>query len=98
MKGLDGIQGPIYVGTGCVFRRQSLYGTGAPKKKKAPNRTCNCWPKWCCCWCCCTGSRKKKAAKSKQEKQKSGSKSAEIGVPVYALEGVEEGVKGILCN
>ncbi|KAJ0969571.1 hypothetical protein J5N97_022448 [Dioscorea zingiberensis] len=26
MKGLDGIQGPIYVGTGCVFRRQALYG------------------------------------------------------------------------
>ncbi|KAJ0806026.1 putative cellulose synthase (UDP-forming) [Helianthus annuus] len=24
MKGLDGIQGPIYVGTGCVFRRQAL--------------------------------------------------------------------------
>ncbi|KAF5946916.1 hypothetical protein HYC85_017144 [Camellia sinensis] len=26
MKGLDGIQGPVYVGTGCVFRRQALYG------------------------------------------------------------------------
>ncbi|KHN41284.1 Cellulose synthase A catalytic subunit 6 [UDP-forming] [Glycine soja] len=26
MKGLDGIQGPIYVGTGCVFRRQAFYG------------------------------------------------------------------------
>ncbi|KAF3508716.1 hypothetical protein F2Q69_00008583 [Brassica cretica] len=24
MKGLDGIQGPIYVGTGCVFSRQAL--------------------------------------------------------------------------
>lgn len=22
MKGLDGIQGPMYVGTGCCFRRQ----------------------------------------------------------------------------
>ncbi|CAF2249921.1 unnamed protein product [Brassica rapa subsp. narinosa] len=25
MKGPDGIQGPIYVGTGCVFRRQALH-------------------------------------------------------------------------
>ncbi|MCI21299.1 cellulose synthase A catalytic subunit 2, partial [Trifolium medium] len=24
MKGLDGLQGPIYVGTGCVFRRYAL--------------------------------------------------------------------------
>ncbi|RVW51179.1 putative cellulose synthase A catalytic subunit 6 [Vitis vinifera] len=39
MKGLDGIQGPIYVGTGCVFRRQALYGYDAPKTKKPPTRT-----------------------------------------------------------
>ncbi|KAJ1398574.1 Zinc finger, RING-type [Sesbania bispinosa] len=45
MKGLDGIQGPIYVGTGCVFRRLALYGYDAPAKKKAPSKTCNCWPK-----------------------------------------------------
>lgn len=65
MKGLDGIQGPIYVGTGCVFRRQALYGYDAPKKKKPPSRTCNCWPKWCFC-CCCCGTRKNKSGKSKQ--------------------------------
>ncbi|KAG6773197.1 hypothetical protein POTOM_020458 [Populus tomentosa] len=34
MKGLDGIQGPIYVGTGCVFRRHALYG----RKKKKTNK------------------------------------------------------------
>ncbi|KAF2578291.1 hypothetical protein F2Q68_00005927 [Brassica cretica] len=39
MKGLDGIQGPIYVGTGCVFRRQALHGFDAPKKKKLPGKT-----------------------------------------------------------
>ncbi|KAK6125740.1 hypothetical protein DH2020_040514 [Rehmannia glutinosa] len=33
MKGLDGLQGPIYVGTGCVFRRQALYGFDAPAKR-----------------------------------------------------------------
>ncbi|KAJ0969569.1 hypothetical protein J5N97_022446 [Dioscorea zingiberensis] len=38
MKGLDGIQGPIYVGTGCVFRRQALYGFDAPVKEKRPAR------------------------------------------------------------
>lgn len=26
MKGLDGIQGPMYVGTGCCFNRRALYG------------------------------------------------------------------------
>ncbi|KAK1260032.1 putative cellulose synthase A catalytic subunit 1 [UDP-forming] [Acorus gramineus] len=26
LKGLDGIQGPVYVGTGCCFNRQALYG------------------------------------------------------------------------
>ncbi|ONM06324.1 Cellulose synthase-like protein D3 [Zea mays] len=28
--GLDGLQGPIYVGTGCVFRRSALYGVDPP--------------------------------------------------------------------
>ncbi|OIS96747.1 PREDICTED: probable cellulose synthase A catalytic subunit 3 [UDP-forming] isoform X1 [Nicotiana attenuata] len=67
MKGLDGIQGPIYVGTGCVFRRQALYGLDAPKQKKAPTRTCNCWLKWCCCCKSCCSRRKKKSKKPKLE-------------------------------
>ncbi|KAK7852353.1 cellulose synthase a catalytic subunit 8 [udp-forming] [Quercus suber] len=36
MKGLDGIQGPIYVGTGCVFNRQALYGYGPPSLPGLP--------------------------------------------------------------
>ncbi|KAL0404210.1 UNVERIFIED_CONTAM: Cellulose synthase A catalytic subunit [UDP-forming] [Sesamum radiatum] len=36
MKGLDGIQGPVYVGTGCVFRRQALYGYEPPKGVSVP--------------------------------------------------------------
>ncbi|KAI3461973.1 hypothetical protein Pfo_018636 [Paulownia fortunei] len=67
MKGLDGLQGPIYVGTGCVFRRQALYGYDAPAKKKLPSKTCNCWPKWCCL---CRGSRKNKRGKTKKYKKK----------------------------
>ncbi|KAI3945748.1 hypothetical protein MKW98_023022 [Papaver atlanticum] len=31
-------QGPIYVGTGCVFRRQALYGNDAPVMKKPPGK------------------------------------------------------------
>ncbi|KAL5555785.1 hypothetical protein UlMin_038021 [Ulmus minor] len=89
MKGLDGIQGPIYVGTGCVFRRQALYGFDAPAKKKRPSRTCNCWPKWCC-FCC--GSRKNKNGKSNKEKKKK-LKHREASKQIHALENIEEGIE-----
>ncbi|MED6120435.1 hypothetical protein PIB30_020787 [Stylosanthes scabra] len=52
MKGLDGIQGPVYVGTGCVFRRQALYGYNPPKGPKRPKMvSCDCCP--------CFGKRNK---------------------------------------
>ncbi|MBA0623951.1 hypothetical protein Godav_009382 [Gossypium davidsonii] len=89
MKGLDGIQGPIYVGTGCVFRRQALYGYDAPVKKKPPRRTCNCLPKWCCCCCCCRSKRKNKKSKSIDKKKK------EVPKHKHALENIEEGIEGI---
>nr|DAD46409.1 TPA_asm: hypothetical protein HUJ06_016346 [Nelumbo nucifera] len=95
MKGLDGIQGPIYVGTGCVFRRQALYGYDAPKTKKPPTRTCNCWPKWCCCGCCCSGRRKKKTTKPKSEKKKRGSRNLP---PAYALEGIESAKSAVISE
>jgi len=96
MKGLDGIQGPIYVGTGCVFRRQALYGYDAPKTKKPPSRTCNCWPKWCLSCCCCRNKSKKKTTKPKTEKKKRlFFKKAENPSPAYALGEIEEGVPGI---
>ncbi|XP_021813286.1 probable cellulose synthase A catalytic subunit 5 [UDP-forming] isoform X2 [Prunus avium] len=96
MKGLDGIQGPIYVGTGCVFRRQALYGYDAPKTKKPPTRTCNCLPKWCCCGCFCSGKRKK-ANKPKTDMKKRNSRKGdtEALAPVCALEGIEEGIEGV---
>ncbi|ERN11524.1 cellulose synthase-like protein D4 [Amborella trichopoda] len=31
MRALDGLQGPVYVGTGCLFRRFALYGFDPPK-------------------------------------------------------------------
>lgn len=88
MKGLDGIQGPIYVGTGCVFRRQALYGYDAPTKKKPPGKTCNCWPKWCC-FCC--GSRKK--SKKRKSNDKEHLKNWEASSQIHAAENIE-GIEG----
>ncbi|CAM8937870.1 unnamed protein product [Rhodiola kirilowii] len=34
MRALDGIQGPVYVGTGCMFRRFALYGFDPPQTEK----------------------------------------------------------------
>lgn len=88
MKGLDGIQGPIYVGTGCVFRRQALYGYDAPVKTKPPGKTCNCLPKWLF-WCCCRSRKKNKKAKSNGKKKKK-----EASKQIHALENIEEGIEG----
>ncbi|KAJ1401422.1 Zinc finger, RING-type [Sesbania bispinosa] len=42
MRALDGVQGPVYVGTGCMFRRFALYGFNPPlvdKDKKNPEKS-----------------------------------------------------------
>ncbi|RWW31577.1 hypothetical protein BHE74_00029411 [Ensete ventricosum] len=53
MKGLDGIQGPVYVGTGCVFNRQAMYGYGPPSLPVLPKSSfCSS------CCCCCRRSTK----------------------------------------
>ncbi|KAK2661024.1 hypothetical protein Ddye_007557 [Dipteronia dyeriana] len=95
MKGLDGIQGPIYVGTGCVFRRQALYGFDAPKAKKTQSRTCNCLPKWCCCGCLCSGKRKKKKTNRPKFEMKKQTTKKRDALPLFALEGTEKGVEGV---
>lgn len=102
MKGLDGIQGPVYVGTGCVFNRQALYGYDPPLSEKRPKMTCDCWPSWCCC-CCCGGSRKSKSKKkggksllgklySKKKKIMGNKSFSKKGV--FDLEEIEEGLEG----
>lgn len=50
MKGLDGIQGPVYVGTGCVFNRQALYGYGPPSLPSLSISSSSC--------CCCPSKKK----------------------------------------
>ncbi|XVF52297.1 hypothetical protein PTKIN_Ptkin05aG0007600 [Pterospermum kingtungense] len=42
MRALDGIQGPMYVGTGCLFRRTALYGFEPPQLREDTG----------CCSCC----------------------------------------------
>ncbi|XP_062212779.1 probable cellulose synthase A catalytic subunit 2 [UDP-forming] isoform X2 [Phragmites australis] len=84
LRGLDGIQGPVYVGTGCVFNRTALYGYEPPiKKKKAGFFSSLC------------GGRKKTAkSKKSSEKKKKSHKHADSSVPVFNLEDIEEGVEG----
>ncbi|XAR61061.1 Cellulose synthase (UDP-forming) [Bertholletia excelsa] len=105
MKGLDGIQGPVYVGTGCVFNRQALYGYDPPVSEKRQKMTCDCFPKWCCC--CCGGSRKSKSKKksmkallglggpySKKKKMMGKNYTRKSSGPVFDLEEIEEGLEG----
>ncbi|KAL8133086.1 cellulose synthase A catalytic subunit 5 [UDP-forming]-like [Apium graveolens] len=94
MKGLDGLQGPIYVGTGCVFRRRALYGYDAPSTKKVPSKTCNCWSEWCfLCYGC--GTRKDKKIKPEEEKKP---KNRETSKQIHALETIEEGYEGFVTE
>ncbi|KAG8640234.1 cellulose synthase A catalytic subunit 4 [UDP-forming] isoform X2 [Manihot esculenta] len=104
MKGLDGVQGPVYVGTGCVFNRQALYGYDPPASEKRPKMTCDCWPSWCCC--CCGGSRKKSKSKkkgqrsllggllSRKKKMMGKSYTRKGSGSVFELEEIEEGLEG----
>ncbi|KAI3469140.1 hypothetical protein Pfo_025803 [Paulownia fortunei] len=50
MRALDGLQGPVYVGTGCLFRRTALYGFDPPRSKDHSG------------WCSCCFARRKKSA------------------------------------
>lgn len=52
MRALDGLQGPVYVGTGCLFRRIALYGFDPPRSKEYHEGCCSC----------CFARRKKSSA------------------------------------
>ena len=87
LRGLDGIQGPVYVGTGCVFNRTALYGYEPPlkPKHKKPGLLSPL----------CGGNRKKSSKSSKKgtDKKKS-NKHVDPTVPIFNLEDIEEGVEG----
>eukprot|EP00249_Psilotum_nudum_P010702 c22707_g1_i1 orf=736-4026(+) len=89
MKGLDGVQGPVYVGTGCVFRRQALYGYEPQIKQKKQSMTCDCWPTWF------SGSRSKsKLSKPKKIDKKKPPKRTDSTIPIFNMEDIEEGLEG----
>jgi len=85
LRGLDGIQGPVYVGTGCVFNRTALYGYEPPVKKKKPGFFSSL----------CGGRKKTSKSKKRSEKKKS-HRHADSSVPVFNLEDIEEGIEGII--
>lgn len=58
MRALDGIQGPVYVGTGTLFRRTALYGFDPPRSKDYQSG------------CCCFGRKKKSAVSSAPDEHK----------------------------
>ncbi|KDP47036.1 hypothetical protein JCGZ_10763 [Jatropha curcas] len=41
MRALDGVQGPVYVGTGCMFRRFALYAFDPPNTEKYEQKNTN---------------------------------------------------------
>uniref|UniRef100_A0A6N2N5N7 Cellulose synthase n=1 Tax=Salix viminalis TaxID=40686 RepID=A0A6N2N5N7_SALVM len=86
LRGLDGIQGPVYVGTGCVFNRTALYGYEPPlkPKHKKPGFLSSCFG----------GSRKKSSRSGGKDSKKKSSKHADPTLPVFNLEDIEEGVEG----
>ncbi|XP_010914890.1 probable cellulose synthase A catalytic subunit 1 [UDP-forming] [Elaeis guineensis] len=87
LKGLDGIQGPVYVGTGCCFNRQALYGYD-PVLTEADLEP-NIVFKSCC------GSRKKGKSGSKSYiDKKRAVKRTESTIPIFNMEDMEEGVEG----
>ncbi|KAL3678233.1 hypothetical protein R1sor_021189 [Riccia sorocarpa] len=59
MRALDGLQGPVYVGTGCCFRRTALYGFDPPRAGKEHTL-----------WNFCCGGDKKARDKKKKKKPK----------------------------
>ncbi|KAH7442078.1 hypothetical protein KP509_03G069300 [Ceratopteris richardii] len=86
LKGLDGVQGPVYVGTGCCFRRQALYGHDAPFVD-TPSKDDFITRVFC-------GPRKKgKASKSRGSNKKIPARS-DSSIPMFTLEEVEEGAEG----
>ncbi|XP_059462374.1 cellulose synthase A catalytic subunit 3 [UDP-forming]-like isoform X1 [Corylus avellana] len=87
LRGLDGIQGPVYVGTGCVFNRTALYGYEPPlkPKHKKSSMLSTCFGR--------SGKRRSNSSGKEANKKKSG-KHVDPTVPIYNLEDIEEGVEG----
>lgn len=95
LKGLDGIQGPVYVGTGCVFKRQALYGYDPPPKDASKkDHSSGICPSWC------YGSRKsgrKSENHRRGGKTRAPSRTGSATTPIFSLEDIEEGIEVRIC-
>lgn len=89
LKGLDGLQGPVYVGTGCCFNRQALYGYDPvlTEEDLQPNIIVKS---------CCGGRKKGRTANKNYIDKKRAAKRTESTIPIFNMEDVEEGVEGNL--
>ena len=87
LKGLDGIQGPVYVGTGCCFNRQALYGYDPvlTEEDLEPNIIIKS---------CCGSRKKEKGINKKYMDKKRAAKRTESTIPIFNMEDIEEGVEG----
>jgi len=79
LKGLDGIQGPVYVGTGCVFNRKALYGYEPPHRGKIHISSC-CGPR-----------KKSRKSNKKYNDTKKLDRPTDSTVPIFSLEDIEGG-------
>lgn len=85
MRGLDGIQGPVYVGTGCCFNRQALYGYGPPSLPSL-SKDSGSFCSWCgsCCSCC----RPKRPVKDLSELRRD-SKREDLNAAIFNLKDID---------
>ena len=81
LRGFDGIQGPVYVGTGCCFNRQALYGYDLVLREKDLEPACflrSCW-----------GSRKKSKRENKgYADDKKRTKQTEYTIPIFSFKDI----------
>ncbi|XLR68740.1 hypothetical protein S83_019412 [Arachis hypogaea] len=78
-------QRPMYVGIGCVFNRQALYGYSPPSMPNLPRSSSSC--------CCCCPS--KKAKKDVFELYKD-AKREELHASIFNLREIRERVKNLM--
>ncbi len=83
MRALDGLQGPVYVGTGCVFRRMALYGFDPPRARDHGG----CWS-----FCCCCCSREK----SKMKTLKKSQRGAEVASLAGGMSDEDEDIEAVM--
>lgn len=86
MKGLDGIQGPVYVGTGCVFNRQALYGYGPSNLPTLSNKSSS---SSCSSWCCCCRRGKKPAKETDFAEAYRDAKREDLNAAIFNLREID---------